>query len=153
MRLSPGDMAKVLRGVGWTATVTDLNTDRTYNVAGAPCSLRGCHCDAVITYEHPQKDEALFELTATGGVRLIILEYDLDDSYRQVKDIVEWAHGSTQARHVGRSAVRHIEERCGDDFKLTLPEGLILSPRITRPETKIERIILHLVQTKEKVAA
>jgi hypothetical protein len=35
------------RGLGKRGTVTDLNTDEQYEIAGAACSLHGCVCDAI----------------------------------------------------------------------------------------------------------
>ncbi|MCC6798295.1 MAG: hypothetical protein IT366_24490 [Candidatus Hydrogenedentes bacterium] len=46
MSLSPEDLAKIKRGQGWTAKVTDRSTGKRYQVESAPCGL-GCHCDAI----------------------------------------------------------------------------------------------------------
>jgi hypothetical protein len=35
------------RGVGYRGVATDLNTGNLYEIAGTPCSLAGCVCDAV----------------------------------------------------------------------------------------------------------
>lgn len=48
MDLSDDDIQKVKRGKFWNATITDINTDKIYDVEGARCSLDGCFCDAVI---------------------------------------------------------------------------------------------------------
>lgn len=49
MSLSDEDNAKIERGK-WSATVTDQNTGRTYEVKGFPCG-DPCYCDAVIVRE------------------------------------------------------------------------------------------------------
>lgn len=46
--LSDQDRDKIKRGGDWSATVTDVGTGHKYEVKGAPCSLMGCHCDAVV---------------------------------------------------------------------------------------------------------
>lgn len=49
LNLSDDDMAKIGRGGPWSATVTDTNTGRVYDVKGAACDLPRCFCDAVVT--------------------------------------------------------------------------------------------------------
>jgi len=50
MQISSEDRAKIYRGP-WEETFTDLTTGRRYRVKGAPCTIAGCHCDAVIVCE------------------------------------------------------------------------------------------------------
>lgn len=50
MEISNEDSIKVRRGK-WTANITDLNTKKKYIIRGAECSIKGCHCDAVIVQE------------------------------------------------------------------------------------------------------
>lgn len=46
LQVSEADSAKVRRGPGWLATVTDLKTGKRYAVMPAPCNA-ACYCDAV----------------------------------------------------------------------------------------------------------
>lgn len=50
MHLSDEDWSKIRRG-HWRATVTDTSNGRRYKVRGAPCSLSGCYCDAIVVAE------------------------------------------------------------------------------------------------------
>ena len=50
MELNLADIAKIKRGVRWSATVTDQKTNKRYRVKGASCGSPGCFCDAVITH-------------------------------------------------------------------------------------------------------
>ena len=49
MELNLADIAKIKRGVRWSATVTDQKTGERYRAKGASCGLPRCFCDAVIT--------------------------------------------------------------------------------------------------------
>jgi len=46
LHLSEADHQKIGRGKGWKATVTDIETGKTYNVHAASCGL-SCYCDAI----------------------------------------------------------------------------------------------------------
>lgn len=46
--ITPEDSAKIPRGKGWSATVTDVPTGLEFDVESAPCGA-GCHCAARIT--------------------------------------------------------------------------------------------------------
>lgn len=52
MQLNDEDMAKVSqRKTRYRVLVTDQNTGIVYRVRDAACSLRNCHCDAVVIPE------------------------------------------------------------------------------------------------------
>lgn len=55
--LDDGDMEAYLaqgKRPGWTLLVRDQVTGRRLLVAGAPCELPACHCDAVVLKEVPE---------------------------------------------------------------------------------------------------
>lgn len=55
--LDDGDMEAYLaqgKRPGWTLLVRDQFTGRRLLVAGAPCELPQCHCDAVVLKEVPE---------------------------------------------------------------------------------------------------
>lgn len=51
MQLSDEDSAKIGRGPGWSADVSDLITGRRFKVAAAPCNISTCFCAAKIVEE------------------------------------------------------------------------------------------------------
>ena len=49
--LSDDDHAKISRGLGWEAIVTNLLDGKTYRVKGATCGLSRCNCDTLVVGE------------------------------------------------------------------------------------------------------
>jgi len=47
MQLNEADIAKIKRGRGWRATVTDQITGRKYRVRAASCGIPTCFCAAI----------------------------------------------------------------------------------------------------------
>jgi hypothetical protein len=51
LHISDEDRANIGRGHTWWATVTDLDSGRSYRVRDADCGSKGCHCAAQIVRE------------------------------------------------------------------------------------------------------
>ena len=47
LHITSEDLRKVGRGGKWSATITNTEDGRVYDVQGAPCSFKRCYCDAV----------------------------------------------------------------------------------------------------------
>lgn len=143
MHLSPEDAVKIGRGRPWSAEVTDLDTGRRYSVKGAACGAdASCFCDAIVTYTHPMPDVCHVEIAGNGNIRMIVMEEDPDYLGRLVKDIVEWDKGTSPMR-IAKAMKKHADERCGDDWTISVPDDLKINPRITSAHVKFRKILEH----------